>query len=143
MTQIIVTPDISVPLPARLLAAIGWQPGAPLVADLDGHGGLVLRVLPTIPRPASAATPAETPAAHPAAHPAASPGAPPDAELLGARLHLGLTRSELATLLGVAPTDVAAWEEGRSEPTNAHRAAARALLADPGAVRQSLDEPGG
>jgi len=127
MTQIVVTPDISVPLPAPLLAAIGWQPGALLLADLDGRGGLVLRVLPTAPKPPAAQAPTTQ----------------PDAELLGVRIELGLTRSELAALLGVEPTDVAAWEEGAGEATAGQRAAARALLADPEAARQRLDEPGG
>ena len=39
----------------------------------------------------------------------------------------GLSRVELATLLGVAPSTVSRWESGKCVPTEAHETALRRL----------------
>jgi DNA-binding transcriptional regulator YiaG len=78
-----------------------------------------------------------------AGEPAAKPAAPPvtleadPAEVAKARFsaglikklrkRLGVTQVEFATILGVSPTTVAFWEQGRNRPTDESKAALVAL----------------
>lgn len=116
----IVLPRLSIDVPPQLLAELGWDPAAPLHLSVEG-GALVVRPVT-------------------AQRPAPPPPPPSTQEVIGARMAVGVTRSDLAWLLGVSPQEVTAWEEGGAAPDDAARGRLAALAADPEAARARLDQ---
>ncbi len=52
-----------------------------------------------------------------------------------ARSRLGMSQSELATLMGVSPRTLQDWEQGRRKPTGAAQTLLRVAIAHPEALR--------
>jgi putative transcriptional regulator len=52
-----------------------------------------------------------------------------------ARNRLGMSQSELATLMGVSPRTLQDWEQGRRKPTGAAQTLLRVAIAHPEALR--------
>ena len=52
-----------------------------------------------------------------------------------ARSRLGMSQSELATLMGVFPRTLQDWEQGRRKPTGAAQTLLRVAIAHPEALR--------
>lgn len=52
-----------------------------------------------------------------------------------ARSRLGISQSELASLMGVSPRTLQDWEQGRRKPTGAAQTLLRVAIAHPEALR--------
>lgn len=52
-----------------------------------------------------------------------------------ARIRLGMSQSELATLMGVSPRTLQDWEQGRRKPTGAAQTLLRVAITHPEALR--------
>lgn len=59
-------------------------------------------------------------------------------EAAEARLKLGLSQAEFATMLGVSVRTLQDWEQGRREPSGAARALLKVTVAAPKTVRKVL-----
>ncbi|MFT4624895.1 MAG: DNA-binding transcriptional regulator YiaG [Myxococcota bacterium] len=129
----LLTPGLSLVIPADVLDALGWTADTVVHPSVE-HGALVLRALQL---PGDAGLPAPR-MAEPAPAPSPAPS-PMSGRVVSSRIGIGVTRSQLALLLGVLPVDVTAWEEGRAAPDAPTLDRLDALEADPEAARTALE----
>ena len=113
MARLLTRPELTLTIPHTLLASLDWDETTLLALEVV-DGTLVIRADVSSPAkdhaPAQASSPEET--GQPGPGGAAS-------VVLATRIELGLTRSELALACGEDYAVIAAWEEGRAQPSEA------------------------
>ena len=140
MARLLIRPELTLTIPPSLLASLGWDEATLLALEVV-DGALMIRA--DTPRPAEAPSPAQAGPPAPALAPAelGQPGLQGTAsDVLSTRIELGLTRSELALACGEDYAVIAAWEEGRTQPTEAQRQILERVRADPEAARELARE---